>query len=123
MKARPTKPAKTVVYRSPQDQLERIDAHIAAATAAMKKLKRLATVALVGGLGLTVGAMVLIWALTDLIVLWALPGVLVGGGLSAVAYFASAAGGDHLRKLHSERRAVEKQLTGQPYGQAKPEIP
>jgi hypothetical protein len=38
------------VYRSPQDQLERIDAHIAAATAAMKKLKRLATVALVGGI-------------------------------------------------------------------------
>ncbi len=121
MKARPTKPAKSVVHRSPQEQLERIDTEIGATTAALNRAKRMAPLALLGGLVLTAVIMGVTWALTGWIVFWALPVVLIGGGISAMGYKTVAASGQKLAVLNRERRAVEKLLPNQPYGHARPE--
>lgn len=116
-------PAKSVVTRSPQELLERIDASLSTLTPKAKRLRTLAALSVCGGLLLTVGLTVVLWLFADMIVIWGLPLLLIGGGAAGMFMRAASTTEVRLAELHRERRTILKSIQNQPYGHAKPGTP
>lgn len=116
-------PAKSVVNRTPAEQLAAVTVKIADVTARIRRLRVTAIVAVIAGLAIFVGVIAVTWMFTDYIVFWGLPVVLLGGGVGAFCAKVTGDLGIELVALNSERRALARQIPDQPYGHAPAEAP